>query len=99
MDGTPAYRLPDDDGLPGRRPDARRALADHEALPQLRFITCGSVDDGKSTLIGRLLHDTRQASDDQMAALACDSAKHGTQGEGLDFALLATDTGSVVRYR
>ena len=55
---------------------------------RLRFITCGSVDDGKSTLIGRLLHDTRQASDDQMAALARDSAKHGTQGEALDFALL-----------
>ena len=54
----------------------------------LRFITCGSVDDGKSTLIGRLLHDSRQASDDQMAALARDSAKHGTQGAALDFALL-----------
>ena len=57
-------------------------------MGRLRFITCGSVDDGKSTLIGRLLHDTRQASDDQMAALARDSAKHGTQGEALDFALL-----------
>ena len=57
-------------------------------MDRLRFITCGSVDDGKSTLIGRLLHDTRQASDDQMAALARDSAKHGTQGEALDFALL-----------
>ena len=54
----------------------------------LRFITCGSVDDGKSTLIGRLLHDSRQASDDQMVALARDSAKHGTQGDALDFALL-----------
>jgi len=54
----------------------------------LRFITCGSVDDGKSTLIGRLLHDSRNASDDQLAALARDSAKHGTQGEALDFALL-----------
>ncbi|MFN8902115.1 MAG: adenylyl-sulfate kinase, partial [Lysobacteraceae bacterium] len=70
MDGTPAYRLPDDDGLPGRRPDARRALADHEALPQLRFITCGSVDDGKSTLIGRLLHDSGSLADDQLATLA-----------------------------
>ncbi|MFN9966798.1 MAG: adenylyl-sulfate kinase [Lysobacteraceae bacterium] len=57
-------------------------------MDRLRFITCGSVDDGKSTLIGRLLHDTREASDDQMAALARDSAKHGTQGEALDFALL-----------
>jgi len=55
---------------------------------RLRFITCGSVDDGKSTLIGRLLFDSRQASDDQLAALARDSAKHGTQGANLDFALL-----------
>ncbi|MFN7385469.1 MAG: adenylyl-sulfate kinase [Lysobacteraceae bacterium] len=88
MDGTPAYRLPDDDGLPGRRPDARRALADHEALPQLRFITCGSVDDGKSTLIGRLLHDSGSLADDQLATLAKDSARVGTQGGALDFALL-----------
>ena len=55
---------------------------------RIRFITCGSVDDGKSTLIGRLLHDTRQTSDDQLDALARDSAKHGTQGDALDFALL-----------
>ena len=54
----------------------------------LRFITCGSVDDGKSTLIGRLLYDTRQIFDDQMAALEADSARVGTQGEAIDFALL-----------
>jgi bifunctional enzyme CysN/CysC len=61
------------------------------AAPQkslLRFITCGSVDDGKSTLIGRLLHDTKTILDDQMTALEADSRKVGTQGENLDFALL-----------
>ncbi|MDP9423533.1 MAG: sulfate adenylyltransferase subunit CysN [Pseudomonadota bacterium] len=54
----------------------------------LRFITCGSVDDGKSTLIGRLLYETRQIFDDQMAALEADSRKIGTQGGKIDFALL-----------
>ena len=54
----------------------------------LRFITCGSVDDGKSTLIGRLLYDSRQVFDDQLAALEADSKLVGTQGDGLDFALL-----------
>ncbi|RZJ05788.1 MAG: sulfate adenylyltransferase subunit CysN [Brevundimonas sp.] len=54
----------------------------------LRFITCGSVDDGKSTLIGRLLHDSHAVLDDQMTALAADSARVGTQGTELDFALL-----------
>ncbi|MCL6698889.1 sulfate adenylyltransferase subunit CysN [Sphingomonas sp. NSE70-1] len=54
----------------------------------LRFITCGSVDDGKSTLIGRLLFETRQIFDDQMAALEADSKKVGTQGGNIDFALL-----------
>jgi len=54
----------------------------------LRFITCGSVDDGKSTLIGRLLYETRQIFDDQMAALEADSRKVGTQGQKIDFALL-----------
>ena len=55
---------------------------------QLRFITCGSVDDGKSTLIGRLLHDSKLIFEDQLAALARDSAKHGTTGNDIDFALL-----------
>jgi len=54
----------------------------------LRFLTCGSVDDGKSTLIGRLLYDTRAVLDDQMTALETDSARVGTQGANLDFALL-----------
>ena len=54
----------------------------------LRFITCGSVDDGKSTLIGRLLYDTRQVPDDVLESLARDSRRFGTRGESLDFALL-----------
>jgi bifunctional enzyme CysN/CysC len=54
----------------------------------LRFLTCGSVDDGKSTLIGRLLHDTASILDDQMASLEADSRVHGTTGGGLDLALL-----------
>ncbi|HEY1070167.1 MAG TPA: sulfate adenylyltransferase subunit CysN [Thermomonas sp.] len=63
-------------------------LHQHETKGLLRFITCGSVDDGKSTLIGRLLHDTRQLMDDQLGALEADSRKHGTQGDAIDFALL-----------
>ncbi len=54
----------------------------------LRFLTCGSVDDGKSTLIGRLLHDSRQIMDDTLASLARDSLRHGTTGEETDLALL-----------
>ncbi|MEB1608933.1 sulfate adenylyltransferase subunit CysN [Xanthomonas campestris pv. campestris] len=63
-------------------------LHQHEAKPLLRFITCGSVDDGKSTLIGRLLYDSKRLFDDQLAALEGDSRRHGTQGEGIDYALL-----------
>jgi bifunctional enzyme CysN/CysC len=63
-------------------------LQQHETKGLLRFITCGSVDDGKSTLIGRLLHDTKLLFDDQLAALEKDSARHGTQGADIDFALL-----------
>jgi bifunctional enzyme CysN/CysC len=72
------------------QPDAAIAayLQRHESGDLLRFITCGSVDDGKSTLIGRLLHDTKLLFDDQLAALAADSRRHGTQGERIDFALL-----------
>jgi sulfate adenylyltransferase subunit 1 (EFTu-like GTPase family) len=55
---------------------------------QLRFLTCGSVDDGKSTLIGRLLHDTGCVTEDQRAALTKDSVRFGTAGTELDFALL-----------
>jgi len=56
--------------------------------PLLRLVMCGSVDDGKSTLIGRLLYESRQVYDDQLAALAADSKKYGTRGDELDFALL-----------
>lgn len=60
----------------------------HQHKSLLRFITCGSVDDGKSTLIGRLLYDSKMIFEDQLAALESDSAKHGTQGQEIDFALL-----------
>ena len=63
-------------------------LAAHEQKSMLRFITCGSVDDGKSTLIGRLLYDSKMLYDDQMSALESDTKKFGTQGEKIDFALL-----------
>ena len=63
-------------------------LKRHEAKPRLRFITCGSVDDGKSTLIGRLLYESRNLFDDQLSALERDSLRHGTQGESIDYALL-----------
>ena len=59
-----------------------------EALPTLRFLTCGSVDDGKSTLIGRLLYEQKLIYDDQLNALERDSKKHGTTGDDIDFALL-----------
>ena len=68
--------------------DIAAYLQRHETKGLLRFITCGSVDDGKSTLIGRLLHDTKLLLDDQVAALESDSRKHGTQNGELDFALL-----------
>ena len=70
------------------RTDVRAWLAEQEAKELLRFITCGSVDDGKSTLIGRLLYESKQIFDDQLAALESDSKRHGTQGERIDFALL-----------
>ena len=54
----------------------------------LRFLTCGSVDDGKSTLIGRLLYDSKLLFEDQLNVLERDSKKHGTTGEDIDFALL-----------
>jgi len=63
-------------------------LEQHQHKSLLRFITCGSVDDGKSTLIGRLLYDSKMIFEDQLAALESDSIKHGTQGEEIDFALL-----------
>ena len=63
-------------------------LAQHQNKELLRFITCGSVDDGKSTLIGRLLYDSKMIFEDQLAALEADSKKSGTQGQEIDFALL-----------
>ncbi|MEO8161224.1 MAG: sulfate adenylyltransferase subunit CysN, partial [Arenimonas sp.] len=72
----------------GDAPDITGYLAQHESKPRLRFITCGSVDDGKSTLIGRLLFESKNLFDDQMSALARDSRRHGTQGEAMDYALL-----------
>ncbi|WP_428149761.1 adenylyl-sulfate kinase [Brevundimonas sp.] len=65
-----------------------RAAPDRPLRDHLRFLTCGSVDDGKSTLIGRLLHETGQIADDQLATLERDSRRYGTTGDGLDFALL-----------
>src|SRR4051794_38994243 len=70
------------------RTDVRAWLKQQEEKELLRFITCGSVDDGKSTLIGRLLYESKQIFDDQLAALESDSKRHGTQGERIDFALL-----------
>ncbi|MCF8506830.1 MAG: sulfate adenylyltransferase subunit CysN [Caulobacter sp.] len=63
-------------------------LLQHQHKSLLRFITCGSVDDGKSTLIGRLLYDSKMIFEDQLAALEADSKKVGTQGGAIDFALL-----------
>ena len=63
-------------------------LEAHQHKSMLRFITCGSVDDGKSTLIGRLLYDSKMIFEDQLASLEADSKKVGTQGENIDFALL-----------
>jgi bifunctional enzyme CysN/CysC len=63
-------------------------LKRHEQKSLLRFITCGSVDDGKSTLIGRLLWDTKLIFDDQLSALEIDSKKMGTRGDAIDYALL-----------
>jgi len=63
-------------------------LKEHEQKELLRFLTCGSVDDGKSTLIGRLLHDSKMIYEDQLEAIRSDSSKHGTTGEKIDLALL-----------
>src|ERR1700736_4433836 len=69
-------------------PDFEAYLAAHRDRSLLRFITCGSVDDGKSSLIGRLLYESKLLFDDQLAALAADSRRVGTRGAGLDCALL-----------
>src|SRR3546814_3391563 len=68
--------------------DIDQYLEVHQHKSLLRFITCGSVDDGKSTLIGRLLYDSKMIFEDQLAALEADSKRVGTQGQEIDFALL-----------
>ncbi|MCO5793315.1 MAG: sulfate adenylyltransferase subunit CysN [Blastomonas sp.] len=68
--------------------DIHAYLDVHQHKTMLRFITCGSVDDGKSTLIGRLLYDSKMIFEDQLAALEADSKRVGTQGQEIDFALL-----------
>ena len=77
--------LADDDAMPA---GIDAYLAAHENKGMLRFLTCGSVDDGKSTLIGRLLYDSKLVFEDQLAALERDSKRVGTQGADLDLALL-----------
>jgi bifunctional enzyme CysN/CysC len=73
---------------PAAATDLHGFLAGQSEKSLLRFLTCGSVDDGKSTLIGRLLYDTKLIFEDQLAALERDSKKHGTVGDDIDFALL-----------
>lgn len=68
--------------------DINEYLAQHERKELLRFLTCGSVDDGKSTLIGRLLHDSKMIYEDQLEAVKADTGKFGTTGEKIDLALL-----------
>src|SRR4029077_20945323 len=68
--------------------EAAQTAAAQRQKDLLRFITCGSVDDGKSTLIGRLLYESKALLDDQLSTLGADSKKFGTQGDDLDFALL-----------
>ncbi|WP_041528365.1 sulfate adenylyltransferase subunit CysN [Paracoccus aminophilus] len=68
--------------------DIHAYLEKHQHKTMLRFITCGSVDDGKSTLIGRLLYDSKMIFEDQLATLEADSKRVGTQGQEIDFALL-----------
>ena len=89
MDTPSGFQAPSSfqtDALIGEDIDAYLDAHQHKSL--LRFITCGSVDDGKSTLIGRLLYDSKMIFEDQLAALESDSARHGTQGQEIDFALL-----------
>ncbi len=79
----PVYKT---DALIGE--DINAYLEMHQHKSRLRFSTCGSVDDGKSTLIGRLLYDSKMIFEDQLSALEAESRKFGTQGQGIDFALL-----------
>ena len=86
MTGAPAHSSYQAHDLAAKDIDAYLIRHQHKSL--LRFITCGSVDDGKSTLIGRLLYDSKMIFEDQLAALAADSKRIGTQGQNIDFALL-----------
>ena len=83
-----ATQLKTVDAAEAAREELERWIDATQKKSLLRFITCGSVDDGKSTLIGRLLYDSKLLFDDQLSTLASDSKKQGTQGEKLDFALL-----------
>jgi bifunctional enzyme CysN/CysC len=86
MTGVPAQSSYKAHDLIARDIEAYLHVHQHKSL--LRFITCGSVDDGKSTLIGRLLYDSKMIFEDQLAALTADSKRIGTQGRNIDFALL-----------
>ena len=84
-----AHVLTAPEALAHHAPEASAADEAHAPTQDLlRFITCGSVDDGKSTLIGRLLYESNMLFDDQLTQLEADSKKVGTQGGELDFALL-----------
>jgi bifunctional enzyme CysN/CysC len=85
-DATPQNGIYKTDDLIASDIEAYLTVHQHKSL--LRFITCGSVDDGKSTLIGRLLYDSKMIFEDQLAALESDSKRMGTQGQDIDFALL-----------
>ena len=85
-DATPHKGIYKTDDLIASDIEAYLNVHQHKSL--LRFITCGSVDDGKSTLIGRLLYDSKMIFEDQLAALESDSKRMGTQGQDIDFALL-----------
>jgi hypothetical protein len=76
--------------------DIEAYLKSHQHKTLLRFITCGSVDDGKSTLIGRLLYESKTLFEDQLQALETDSKKMGTQGNNLDFALLVDGLAALI---
>jgi bifunctional enzyme CysN/CysC len=86
MTGAPAQSSYKAHDLIAQDIEAYLRMHQHKSL--LRFITCGSVDDGKSTLIGRLLYDSKMIFEDQLAALTADSKRIGTQGRNIDFALL-----------
>ena len=77
-----------DENMSNQTKQISRYLSNQSRLDSLRFMTCGSVDDGKSTLIGRLLYEAQLIFEDQITALKQDSKKSGTQGEEIDFALL-----------